>query len=126
MQFARLKPLAATPQSDVAESFQSLAQALSSYGSPVRIHVRLTDGEKSDHWEVEGGSGKSAARRSQPKQADVLLVMKHETWDAIAQGHLAPFDALFAGKMRVGGNLELAKNITRHLSDPAVPFVPPC
>jgi putative sterol carrier protein len=110
----------------VTETFQSLAQALHSYGTPVRLHLRLVDGEKFDHWDVEGGAKAPAARRSAPKNADVHLVMKHETWIAIASGELAPFDAMFAGKLRVGGNLELAKNIARHLSDPAVPFVPPC
>jgi putative sterol carrier protein len=125
-QFARLKPLAANQQNDVSESLQSLAQALNGYASPVRLHIRLTDGENFDHWEVEGGSRAPSARRNSPKDADVHLVMRHETWVEIANGNLAPFDALFAGKMRVGGNLELAKNITRHLSDPAVPFVAPC
>jgi putative sterol carrier protein len=126
MQFACLKPLAGVQQTDVTETFQSLAEALHSYGSPVRLHLRLVDGEKFDHWDVEGGAKAPAARRSAPKNADVHLVMKHETWIAIASGELAPFDAMFAGKLRVGGNLELAKNIARHLSDPAVPFVPPC
>ena len=126
MQFACLKPLAGVQQTDVTETFQSLAQALHSYGSPVRLHLRLVDGEKFDHWDVEGGAKALVARRSAPKNADVHLVMKHETWIAIASGELAPFDAMFAGKLRVGGNLELAKNIARHLSDPSVPFVPPC
>jgi len=126
MQFACLKPLAGAQQTDVTETFQSLAQALHSYGSPVRLHLRLVDGEKFDHWDVEGGAKAPAARRSAPKNADVHVVMRHDTWIAIASGELAPFDAMFAGKLRVGGNLELAKNIARHLSDPSVPFVPPC
>ena len=126
MHFACLKPLAGVQQTDVTETFQSLAEALHSYGSPVRLHLRLVDGEKFDHWDVEGGAKAPAARRSAPKNADVHLVMKHETWLAIASGQLAPFEAMFAGKLRVGGNLELAKNIARHLSDPSVPFVPPC
>ena len=126
MQFACLKPLAGVQQTDVTETFQSLAQALHSYGSPVRLHLRLVDGEKFDHWDVEGGAKAPAARRSAPKNADVHVVMRHDTWIAIASGELAPFDAMFAGKLRVGGNLELAKNIARHLSDPSVPFVPPC
>ena len=126
MHFACLKPLSGVQQTDVTETFQSLAEALHSYGSPVRLHLRLVDGEKFDHWDVEGGAKAPAARRSAPKNADVHLVMKHETWLAIADGQLPPFEAMFAGKLRVGGNLELAKNIARHLSDPSVPFVPPC
>ena len=70
MQFACLKPLAGAQQTDVTETFQSLAQALHSYGSPVRLHLRLVDGEKFDHWDVEGGAKAPAARRSAPKNAD--------------------------------------------------------
>jgi SCP-2 sterol transfer family len=127
--FAPLKPLMTAERNDVAESLQSLARALGDYGSPVRIHVHLIDDkddEKIEHWEIQSGSPRPAARRSKPKQADVLVAMRPETWMLIAQGRLAPFDALFAGKLRVGGNLEVAKRLTRHLSDPRVPFVPPC
>lgn len=129
--FARLKPLLTGKQSGLEESFQSMAHALRNYASPVRIHVRVVSGESGEtveHWEVQGGSSSAKARRTknEPKDADVLVVMRPETWTQIAQGQLAPFDALFAGKLRVGGNLQIAKSITQHLSDPTVPFVPPC
>ena len=110
----------------MTETFQSLAQALHSYGSLVRLYLCLVDGEKFDHWDVEGGAKAPAARRSASKNADVHVVMRHDTWIAIASGELTPFDAMFAGKLRVGGNLELAKNIARHLSDSSVSFVPLC
>jgi putative sterol carrier protein len=127
--FARLRPLMAGQKADVAGSLKSLSQALRNYGSPVRIHIHLSegaDGEKVNHWEIEGGSAKATARHSKPKTADVHVVMRPETWMQIAQGRLAPYDALFGGKLRVGGDLEKAKSITQHLSDPAVPYVPPC
>ena len=127
--FARLRPLVKGQKVDVAGSLTGLSQALRNYGSPLRIHVHLgegADGEKVDHWEVEGGSAKATARNGKPKKADVHVVMRPETWLQIAQGRLAPYDALFGGKLRVGGDLELAKRITQHLSDPAAPYVPPC
>src|SRR5436190_17311528 len=49
--FARLKPLAGA-QDDSAKTLEKLAQALSDYGRPVRIHVRLIsdrDGERVEH-----------------------------------------------------------------------------
>jgi hypothetical protein len=45
---------------------------------------------------------------------------------AIAQGQLSPFDALFTGRLRFGGDGELGKRVARELSDPSLPFVPPC
>jgi SCP-2 sterol transfer family len=127
--FARLRPLVAGRKTDAAESFKSLSHALRDYRSPVRIHVHLVSGatgKKVDHWEVEGGSPKATARRGRPKSADVHVVMRPETWTQIASGQLAPYDALFGGKLRVGGNLQMAKQLTEHLSDPAVPYIPPC
>ena len=127
--FARLRPLVAAQKADVAGSLKSLSKALSNYGSAVRIHIHLgegAEGEKVDHWEVEGGSAKATARNSKPKNADIHVVMRPETWMQIAQGRLAPYDALLGGKLRVGGDLEKAKSITQHLSDPTVPYVPPC
>lgn len=126
--FARLKPLAGE-RDDPAKGLEKLAQALSDYGSPVRLHVRFItdkDGESVEHWEVQGGSKNAKAQRTEPKDADVILVLRPETWTQIAQGQLAPYEALYAGKLRVGGDLEAAKAITRHLSDPASPYVAPC
>jgi putative sterol carrier protein len=127
--FARLRPLMAGQKADEAGSLKSLSQALRNYGSAVRIHIHLgegADGEKVDHWDVEGGSAKATARNSKPKNADVHVVMRPETRMQIAQGRMAPYDALFGGRLRVGGDLEKAKSIIQHLSDPAVPYVPPC
>ncbi|MDQ2824359.1 MAG: SCP2 sterol-binding domain-containing protein [Verrucomicrobiota bacterium] len=124
--FACLQPILQDHERDVDESFQRLARALGTYESPVRIHIRLITDDTIDHWEVEGGSSSAAARRHEPKSADVFVVLRRETWVEIAQGRLAPFDALFQGKLRIGGDVALAKGITQHLSDRTVPFVPPC
>jgi putative sterol carrier protein len=59
-------------------------------------------------------------------EPNVIVVLSPETWTAIAEGRLAPYDALFQGRMRVGGDVELAKRVTQHLSDPAYPYVAPC
>jgi len=126
--FARLKPLAEAGD-DPAKGLQKLAQALIDYGRPVRLHVRLISGqdeESVEHWEVQGGSKDAKAQRKEPEDADVILVMRPETWAQIAQGQLAPYEALFAGELRVGGDFAEAKALTRHLSDPAATYVAPC
>jgi hypothetical protein len=123
-----LRPLAGA-QDDPAKGLEKLAQALRDYGHPVRLNVRLVtgqDGENVEHWEVQAGARNAKARQKEPKDADVIVVMRPETWTQIAQGQLAPYEALYAGKLRVGGDLEAAKAIIRHLSDPALPYVAPC
>jgi SCP-2 sterol transfer family len=126
--FAPLRQLVKEPQQDFGHTFQNLAEALRDFDAPVRLHIRLLNDSEDDHvehWDVQGGTAPSA-RREEPKKADVLLVVRRGTWMEIVQGRLSPFDALFAGRLRVGGNLETAKRLTKHLSDPSVPYVPPC
>ncbi len=125
--FAALQPMAGE-RDDAAAALESMAKALSDFPSSVRLNVRLMadDGESVVHWEVQGGSRSAKARKKEPKDADVIVVMRPETWLEIAQGRLAPYEAVYSGRMRVGGNMEMAKSITRHLTDPAATYLPPC
>jgi len=127
--FAQLKPLVADAD-DAAKALKALSKALGSYQSPVRLHVRLVsgeDGETVEHWDVQSGAKDSPkAEQKKPKRADVIVVMRPETWLLIAKGRLAPYEALYTGKLRVGGDMELAKAITRHLTDPTLTYRPPC
>jgi hypothetical protein len=124
--FAPLRPLLQAHEQELGEGLRKLAVALDGLGARVRLHVQLVDGEGVEHWSIEGGKGKAVTQQRTPKQSDLRVVMRRATWLAIAQGRLSPFDALFAGQMRFGGNSELGKRVVRHLSDPSVPFVPPC
>src|SRR5262249_29388670 len=103
--FARLRTLAG-PQDDAAKSLEKLSKALSGLDKPVRLHIRLVtgaDGETAEHWDVQGGSKGGKAKKGKPKEADVVVAMRPETWAQIAQGQLAPYEALYSGKLRIGG-----------------------
>jgi hypothetical protein len=126
--FARLKPLA-VDQDDPEKGLNNLALALTGFGKPMLLQVHLVtgnDGEPVEHWEIKAGSKDTKVQRKDSKKPDVIIVMRPETWTQIAQGLLAPYDALFAGKLRVGGDFEMAKNITKHLTDPSATYVSPC
>jgi hypothetical protein len=124
--FAPLRALLRSHEQDAADGLHKLAAALAGLDGRVRLHIQLVDGETIEHWSVEGGTGKPVTQQRKPKQADMHVVLRRSTWLAIAQGRLSPFDALFSGRMRFGGDGELGKRVARHLSDPSVPFVPPC
>jgi len=118
--FATLKPLA-DEGDDAAKGVRKLSQALSDYPSTLRLAVRLVSGggdsganEVVEHWEVQAGLKTARARRQESKDADVVVVMRPETWLQIAQGKLAPYEALYTGRLRVGGDFEAAKAIPRH------------
>jgi len=126
--FARLRSVAG-PQDDAAKSLEQLSKALSGFAKPVRLHIRLVsgaEGENIEDWLVQGGARNAKAKQGRPKDADVTVVMRPETWAAIAQGRLAPYEALYAGRLRVGGDFETAKAIVKYMTDPATTYVAPC
>jgi hypothetical protein len=124
--FACLTPLA-TATDDPASSLTALSEALRDFSREVTLDVRLlADDETVEHWDVQAGSKRAKAVARVPRTADVVVVMRPETWQQIAQGRLAPYEALYAGRLRIGGDFEAAKAITRHLSDPSSLYVAPC
>lgn len=124
--FARLAPLVGQDKTeDIETSLRGLAAALKGAKAKATLHLRLVSGtetETIDHWEIAGGK----ARRAEPKGADLVVVMRRETWLAIARGELPPYDALLSGKLRVGGDFKAAKEMVRSLSNPADRYLPPC
>jgi putative sterol carrier protein len=123
--FARLAPVVGQEKANIETSLRGLATALKGAEAEASLHLRLVSGtetETIDHWEIAGGK----ARRAEPKGADVVVVMRPETWLAIARGELAPYEALLSGKLRVGGDFKAAKEMVRSLSNPADRYVPPC
>ena len=124
--FARLSPLVSEAKTvEVDGSLHELATALKRVKVKHRLHLRLitaAEGEAVEHWEVVDGK----ARRHQPKNPDIIVIMHKDTWMEIAQGKLAPYDALLGGKLRVGGDFEAAKEIVKQLTDPSAHYVPPC
>lgn len=126
--FARLKPLA-EGRDDPGKALKALAKALSGFRTAIDVHVRLVsgdDGETVEHWHVKGGHKSAKAERKAPRKSDVTVVMRPETWMEIAQGRLAPYDALYTGRLRVGGDLDAAKAMVKHLTDPASTYRSPC
>jgi hypothetical protein len=124
--FAPLRPLLQPDERDAAEGLHKLSAALRGFDKPISLYVRMLDGSAVEHWTIESGGRKPSVQRRAPKTADVMIVLRQETWLQIAQGRLSPFDALLAGRLRVGGDTALAKRLAQHLSDPAVPFVALC
>ena len=128
LSFARLRSVAG-PQDDAPKTLELLSKALSGFGKPVRLHIRLVTGVEGDineDWLVEGGAKTAKVKQGRPKDADVTVVMRPDTWAAIAQGRLAPYEALYAGRLRVGGDFETAKAIVKYMTDPATAYVAPC
>jgi hypothetical protein len=126
--FAPLRALLKSDDTDLTRSREKLSAELAGFDTPVRLQVQVLEGPSTHDWELECGRGRSTGSRRSAKKAvaDVRVVVRHDTWLQIAHGKLNPFDAFISGKLRVGGDVELAKRLVQHLSDPSVPYVSPC
>jgi hypothetical protein len=113
--FAPLRPIVEEGVTELDATVRGLVDAMSGVEPSPRIHLRLVEGDET----VET----LATADGEP---DVIVILSRDTWLAIAQGRLAPYEALVAGRLRVGGDVGLAKRVTQHLSDPSVPYVEPC
>ena len=122
--FAPLMVLAQLDQQDPARGINAISSALDDFDTPATVHLQILDEGGARDWSIR--SGPALPEQCAPANADVRLVMRRDTWLRIVQGSLPPFEALFQGKVAVGGDTELAKRLVEHLSDPSVPFVPPC
>jgi putative sterol carrier protein len=122
--FACLTPFLDGQEQQLGKSCENLARVLDEGETACHIHVRLVEGDDTvGSWDLRQGTATASVSAD---EADVVVVVAQESWIEIAQGRLAPFDAMYSGKLRVGGDLELAKRVTQQLSDPSVPFVAPC
>jgi hypothetical protein len=124
--FAPLRALLKSDETDLTQSLQRLSAELASFDAPMCLRVQVLEGSSTHDWELERGRDRATASRHSANEADVRVVVRHDTWLQIAHGKLNPFDAFITGKLRVGGDVELAKRLVQHLSDPSVPYVSPC
>lgn len=124
--FAPLRALLKSDETDLTQSLQKLSAELAGFDSPMRLQVQVLEGSRTHDWQLECGRDRVSASRHSAKEADIRVVVRHDTWLQIAHGKLNPFDAFISGKLRVGGDVELAKRLVQHLSDPSVPYVSPC
>ena len=125
--FAPLRPFLGSGDTDLATSVDSLSTALGDFDSRVRLDIKVLDGSDTHAWEVACGPPTSTARRARrSKKPDVRIVVRHDIWLQIAHGELNPFDAFISGKLLVGGDIDIAKRLVEHLSDPNAPYISPC
>jgi putative sterol carrier protein len=94
---------------NLEKSFQRLAESLSELGD-FRMQVRILDEGKISDWAVGGGSSASAEEGTL-NEPQVELATRLETWRLIAEGALAPMEAIRGGQMRFDGDTDVAREV---------------
>ena len=124
--FAPLRPFLKSGDTDLSKSVERLTTQLADFDSQLRLDVKVLEGSNTHAWELACGQRRSAARARRTRKPDVRIVVRQDAWLEIAQGKLNPFDAFISGRLQVGGDIGLAKQLVKHLSDPSVPYISPC
>lgn len=114
--FARPFPkLVGDNETGAGRSFERMASSLSKSKRTGTIQFSLRDGRKSrqrclamtpDGCEVTDGA---------VKRPDLEILTDVDTWVGIAGGEVAPLEAFASGKVRLVGDLELARLLARRV-----------
>jgi putative sterol carrier protein len=79
----------------------------------LRVTFHLTDGGQD--YCVEAGPDGSAVSAAPSAPADVEVLVDDDTWALLADGALAPLEAFALGRMRVRGDINVARRFVRQL-----------
>ena len=80
------------------------------------------DDEPVEHWDVQGGSKSGKAKEGQAEGCGCGGRDAAGDVGQIAQGQLAPYEASYSGKLRVGGAFDIAKAIVKLLTRSGSPL----
>lgn len=107
-----------SPERDLAQSFGRLAELTSTSvrAGTVTFGVRRDSGVAHFSWPLKAASPQVASER--PDSPDLEVLLSEETWWALADGTVTPLDAFGQGRIRLLGDVALARSlaaaVTRH------------
>ncbi|MFK0259241.1 SCP2 sterol-binding domain-containing protein [Streptomyces sp. NPDC090445] len=108
--------LAAEDEMDLDRSFQRLGRLVDDSPHHARVHFGITRGAEVRSWSLEIGPEGAKVIPGFVHGPDLELLLGEETWRRITRGELAPLDAFGQGKMRVIGDLRVARYLAERLT----------
>lgn len=100
---------------DVAVSFDRMAKKLSGTKRAGVIQFRLTKGRRARCWSLALSPNECRVIDREVDAPAFEVITDEATWAAIARGQIAPLEAFVGGKLRVRGNIELARSVVRRM-----------
>ena len=100
---------------DVAVSFGRMAKKLSGTKRAGVIQFRLTKRRRTRCWSLALSPKECRVIDSEVDNPAFEVITSEDTWSAIAGGQIAPLEAFVSGKLRIRGDIEMARSIFRRL-----------
>lgn len=101
---------------DPAGGLQKMARELERAPFNGFVQLSLRSGRSKNHWCLALTPGGCELIEGRSENPDLEILTDTETWSAIASGDLSPLAAFVSGKMRVQGDVTVARMIARRLS----------
>ena len=111
------EPLPQVPdleKGDAGERMNALGRALHKITRGV-VRITLGPEEKARRWNIGLAPGGAKVAEGDAGEPDLELITSEETWSEIIGGRLSPLDAFTGGRIRVLGDVELARLMFRAL-----------
>ena len=99
----------------IDESFKRIAKALEKSRRTGAIQFTIRDARKTRCWCLTMTPEGCHEAESETESPDLEILTDSYTWTSIAQGEVSLLEAFGQGKLRVRGDLELARHFARRM-----------
>ena len=104
-----------TRRDDLQGTFERLGELIDKSGKQTTVNFKVRDETGVHTWSLKTGPNGSTVVREDMPLSDFEISVSAETWFQLANGEISPLEAFVQGKMRVRGNVNIARRIIRLL-----------
>ncbi len=102
--------------SDIRGSFERIAESLSGTPASRTIQFSIAYADESRTWCVANSPDGCHVTEAAVEQPDLEILTDDETWTQLAKGQLSPIEAFGLGRMRVRGDIKIARRLAKRLT----------
>lgn len=113
--YAPLPPLTRHDNEDLDAGFARLAQLIGGVDSPLAVRFVVTDTDDVRTWVVEADPDGCRVSTADPRHPAIEVMLDADTWRQIAAGRLSMLEAFGRGRMRVRGDIGVARDFAQAL-----------
>src|SRR5437588_11458893 len=113
---ARFPRLVERGEGEIEVSLHRLAELLSSFDGSGSINFHYVAADRTYAWQVLLEPNRARVAQGAAEGAALELIIRPSTWLEIASGSLSPLLAFGSGRMRIRGDINLAKSLLRHVA----------
>lgn len=102
-------------KADLATTFERMAAAVGKGARAALIRFAIRDGRTTRVWSLVMTADGCKVSEAKYARSDLEILTDAATWSSIAGGELSPLEAFGRGKLRVRGDIALARHVARKL-----------